>query len=138
MLPFGHGLRDAPGVAAHITPRPIFDRVLEDMPTDRAPGVRSAGAEELQGVARAGGADAIYSIIVALNSGTMLPDVYAIIEPSLLFALRKPNGKPRPIAIGDILDTLAGRCILAVNPTTGLNGPTASWLGVSSSAPRGS
>ena len=60
-----------------------------------------------------GGGDAIFTIVEALNDGTLHPDLYKAIEPSLLFALRKPNGKPRPIAIGDILDVIAGQCVLA-------------------------
>ena len=33
----------------------------------------------------------IFSIVCALNDGSFLPDAYRLIEPSLLFALRKPN-----------------------------------------------
>ena len=65
------------------------------------------------GIVEVGGGDAIFTIVEALNDGTLHPDLYKAIEPSLLFALRKPNGKPRPIAIGDILDVIAGQCVLA-------------------------
>ena len=45
-----------------------------------------------------GGADALFIIICALNDGTLHPDIYALLEPSRLLALRKTTGKPRPIA----------------------------------------
>ena len=92
-------------------PRRIFDCVIAALP-DRAAGVRASGPSEIVGVCRHGGADALFSIISALNDDSFLPSAYELIEPSLLFALRKPNGKPRPIAIGDILDCVAGKCVL--------------------------
>eukprot|EP00966_Prymnesium_polylepis_P176441 4084035-Prymnesium_polylepis.1 len=34
----------------------------------------------------------------------MHPDVWDVLEPSAIIALRKSNGKPRPIAMGDVFE----------------------------------
>ncbi|KAL1530876.1 hypothetical protein AB1Y20_001769 [Prymnesium parvum] len=79
---------------------------------DRAAGDLAAGNEEIRGVASAGAADALFLVVSAFNDGSLHPTIYDALEPSSLFALRKPNGKARPIAVGDSLEAFAGRCIL--------------------------
>ena len=68
--------------------------------------------EELVGLVEHGYGDAAYAIVSMLNDGTMHPDVWDVLEPSAIIALRKPNGKPRPIAMGDVLERVGGQCIL--------------------------
>ncbi|KAL1520431.1 hypothetical protein AB1Y20_022015 [Prymnesium parvum] len=82
------------------------------LPMDRAAGDLASGNEELRGVAAAGAADHLFDIVVSFNDGSLHPAIYDAFEPSSLFGLRKPNGKARPIAIGDSLEALAGRCML--------------------------
>ena len=110
--PDPYALRDVPGVAAFRTPRPVFDTVIDQLPADRAAGMGGAPFEELVGLVEYGYGDAVYAIVSMLNDGTMHPDVWDVLEPSAIIALRKPNGKPRPIAMGDVLERVAGRCIL--------------------------
>ncbi|KAL1508606.1 hypothetical protein AB1Y20_004703 [Prymnesium parvum] len=105
-------LDDAPDTLPFVTPRRSFDEALAALPMDRAAGDLASGNEELRGVADAGAADHLFAVVSAFNDGTLHPDVYDAFEPSSLFGLRKPNGKARPIAIGDALEALAGRCML--------------------------
>ncbi|KAL1507806.1 hypothetical protein AB1Y20_007415 [Prymnesium parvum] len=105
-------LLDPPGTAPFVTPRLSFDATIAALPMDRAAGDLASGNEELRGVAAAGAADHLFDIVVSFNDGSLHPAIYDAFEPSSLFGLRKPNGKARPIAIGDSLEALAGRCML--------------------------
>eukprot|EP00966_Prymnesium_polylepis_P309494 7151274-Prymnesium_polylepis.1 len=71
------------------------------LPADRAAGMGGAPFEELADLVAHGYGDAVYAIVSMLNEGSMHPDVWDVLKPSELLALRKPNGKPRPIAMGD-------------------------------------
>ena len=89
--PSPHELRDAEGVTPFKTSRTIFNHVVRVANINRAAGIRCSGAAEMIGIVEVGGGDAIFTIVEALNDGTLHPDLYKAIEPSLLFALRKPQ-----------------------------------------------
>ena len=52
-------------------------------------------------------------LVQRMLDGDVPPRVTAMLADSRLIALLKPNGKPRPIAIGDTIRRLAGRVLLA-------------------------
>jgi hypothetical protein len=105
-------LTDVPGVVPFRTPRPIFDAVIDKLPSDRAAGMGGAPFEELVELVEYGHGDTLYAIVCMLNDGTLHPDAWDVLEPSALIALRKPNGKARPIAMGDVFERVGGRCVL--------------------------
>ena len=106
-------LTDVPGAVPFRTPRPIFDAVIDKLPSDRAAGMGGAPFEELVEHVEYGHGDTLYAIVCMLNDGTLHPDAWDVLhEPSALIALRKPNGKARPIAMGDVFERVGGRCVL--------------------------
>ena len=74
--PSPHELRDAEGVAPFKTSRTIFDHVARVANIHRAAGIRCSGAAEMIGIVEVGGGDAIFTIVEALNDGTLKSYVF--------------------------------------------------------------
>ena len=105
-------------LAPFATPASAIKDVLKHVPRARAAGLWGLSFENHQAIFEAGGQEYISTVISGINSGLCDPAVYAMLGESRVVALAKPDKGIRPIAIGDSLARLAGKCICrALNPT---------------------
>lgn len=109
-------LNDLP-LAPEVAPD-LVARCLRAFPADTAPVPSGLRVQHLKDAAVAGSQDAFFSHLaaaVALLAQGRAPDfVVPVLAGAGLVALPKPKGGVRPIAVGEILRRLTGKCLMAL------------------------
>ena len=114
-----HPSRPSPAARAlQELPVPLVARCLRAFPAETAPGPSGLRAQHLRDACVAGCHDAlIVQLTAVLNvmvQGRAPPCVAPVVAGAGLVALTKPNGGLRPIAVGELLRRLAGKCLVNV------------------------
>ena len=108
-------LQDLP-LAPEIVPE-LVARCLRAFPAETAPGPTGLRVQHLRDACVAGGTDALLTqlaAVVSLVSQGMAPTTIArVLAGAGLVALPKPSGGVRPIAVGELLRRLVGKCLMA-------------------------
>ena len=108
-------LQDLP-LAPEIVPE-LVARCLRAFPAETAPGPTGLRVQHLRDACVAGGTDALLTqlaAVVSLVSQGIAPTTIApVLAGAGLVALPKPSGGVRPIAVGELLRRLVGKCLMA-------------------------
>ena len=96
----------------------VVARCLRAFPAETVPGPTGLRVQHLRDACVAGGTDAFLTqlaAVVSLVSQGMAPATIApVLAGAGLVALPKPSGGVRPIAIGELLRRLAGKCLMTM------------------------
>ena len=93
------------------TSRETFQEVVSSLPRGRGAGPSTIRFEALRALNDQGYGDHIFRLVHALNAGDLHESMYSFLTESRIIALRKSDTKVRPIAMGDVLARLAGKCV---------------------------
>lgn len=92
-------------------------RALRSFPTDTAPGPSGLRVQHLREAGPPGGSVALLEqlteVVNLLARGQACPNAAPVFAGASLVALPKPSGGVRPIAIGEVLRRLTGKCLMA-------------------------
>ncbi|CAE7225374.1 unnamed protein product [Symbiodinium natans] len=103
----------APEVAAE-----VVARCLRAFPAETAPGPTGLRVQHLRDACIAGGHEAFLSQLTAvvnvLAQGRAPPSVAPVLAGAGLVALPKASGGVRPIAVGELLRRLTGKCLMSL------------------------
>ena len=109
-------LHDLP-VGPDIAPD-LVARCLRAFPSDTAPGPTGLRVQQLKDACVAGGTEAflaqLAAVVQLLAHGRAPACVSPVLGGAGLVALPKPTGGVRPIAVGEILRRLTGKCLMSV------------------------
>ena len=111
--PAMHELPLAPELAAE-----LVARALREFPTETAPGPTGLRVQHLREACVAGSAEHMLTQLTAvvniLAQGRAPAAVAPVLAGAGLVALPKPTGGVRPIAVGEVLRRLTGKCLMAM------------------------
>ncbi|CAE7257961.1 unnamed protein product [Symbiodinium microadriaticum] len=110
-----------PGLAAQplapeLVPEAV-SRALRSFPADTAPGPSGLRVQHLREACAAGASDALLqqlaSVVGLLAQGQACREAAASVAGASPVAVPKPKGGVRPIAVGEVLRRLTGKCLMA-------------------------
>ena len=111
-MPAMHDLPPAPEIVPE-----VVAKALRSFPAASAPGPSGLRASHLLEACTAGGSAGFLEQLAAVTSllarGQACPDAAAVLAGAGLVAVPKQKGGARPIAIGEILRRLTGKCLMS-------------------------
>ena len=94
----------------------LVGQVLRDFPTDTAPGACGLRVQHLREAGSPGDQQTLISHLTAVVNlmvqGQVCADAAPVLAGAVLVAVPKPKGGVRPIAIGEVLPRLVGKCLM--------------------------
>ncbi|CAE7260807.1 unnamed protein product [Symbiodinium natans] len=94
----------------------LVGQVLRDFPTDTAPGACGLRVQHLREAGSPGDQQTLISHLTAVVNlmvqGQVCADAAPVLAGAVLVAVPKPKGGVRPIAIGEVLRRLVGKCLM--------------------------
>ena len=103
---------------AYEVPPEVVARVLRQFPADSAPGPCGLRVQRLREAGPPGAANNLHEhlagLVNLLAQGQACPEVAPVLAGAGLVALPKPHGGVRPIAVGEVLRRLTGKCLMTL------------------------